>query len=143
MEGPQVLLRTPVAADLSMLASLADQVDAMVAGAGLPPELAYRLNLALEEIITNIIMHGSVDGKEPVAIEVTVTRSANQLQVEIADSGRAFDPQSAPVPDTGTAMQDRPIGGLGIHLVRSLMDGVAYQRDGERNRLTLTKTLPI
>ena len=63
------------------------------------------------------------------------------LSMEIADNGIAFDPLQLPAPDLHAEIDDRPIGGLGIFLVRELMDSVTYRRDGDWNRLMVTKTL--
>ena len=61
--------------------------------------------------------------------------------MEIADNGKPYDPLSAPPPDIDSALDDRPIGGLGVYLVRQLMDDVRYCHDRGWNKLTLTKTI--
>jgi anti-sigma regulatory factor (Ser/Thr protein kinase) len=63
------------------------------------------------------------------------------LRVEIVDEAAAFDPLARPAPDTDQALEERPIGGLGIHIVKQLMDDVRYRREGGKNVLTLTKRL--
>lgn len=141
MEWPKVLLQTPLPADLSALAVLADQVEEAVTGSGLPLDLSFKLNVALDEIITNIVSYGAVDGVGPLSIEVTLRQFPDRLEADVTDNGVAFDPLSVPPPDVTAAMEDRTIGGLGIHLVRNLMDKVAYSREGERNRLKLVKAL--
>jgi anti-sigma regulatory factor (Ser/Thr protein kinase) len=64
-----------------------------------------------------------------------------EVRVEIEDDGSAFNPLDIPVPNLATPLQDRDPGGLGIHLARSLMDGIHYRRVGRRNVLTLTKRI--
>jgi anti-sigma regulatory factor (Ser/Thr protein kinase) len=67
--------------------------------------------------------------------------SGQELNVTIADTGAPFNPLNAPPPDLTSNLVDRPIGGLGIHLVRSLMNSVEYEREGGENRLRLRKDL--
>lgn len=104
-----------------------------------PPEMEFQINLVLEELGLNIINHGHADpeGRE---IEIEIASEAESVTVEIADDGRPFDPMTeAPAPDTESDLADRPVGGLGVHLVRTMMDEARYRREGERNRLTLVK----
>ena len=101
-----------------------------------PPELVFRVNLALEELGLNIINYGHDEGLHE--IEFTVTSQAEAVTIEISDDGRPFDPLSdAPVPDVSASIEDRRIGGLGVHLVRTMMDDLRYQRVGGRNHITL------
>ena len=102
------------------------------------PGLAFRVNLVLEELGLNIINHGRTDGLHE--IEITLTSKPESLTIEIVDNGRPFDPRKdAPKPDTTAGVEERPIGGLGVHLVRSIMDELHYRREGGRNYLTLVK----
>ena len=101
-----------------------------------PPELVFRVNLALEELGLNIINYGHDEGLHE--IEFTVTSQAETVTIEMSDDGRPFDPLSdAPVPDVSASIEDRRIGGLGVHLVRTMMDDLRYQRVGGRNHITL------
>ncbi len=103
---------------------------------GWPPELVYRVNLALEELGFNIMNHGYDEGLHE--FEITLISEADTLTIEIVDDGRPFDPlNDAPQPDTGAPIEDRPIGGLGVHLVRTMMDEMHYRRESGRNHLTL------
>jgi serine/threonine-protein kinase RsbW len=65
--------------------------------------------------------------------------AADAIELVVEDGGPAFDPLQQATPDLEAALDDRPVGGLGIHLVRQMMDEVAYQRTGQRNRLTMRK----
>lgn len=104
-----------------------------------PPELEFQIKLVLEELGLNIINHGH-DGAEGREIEIEIVSEADAVTVEIVDDGRPFDPMTeAPAPDTESALEDRPVGGLGVHLVRTMMDEARYRREGDRNRLTLVK----
>ncbi len=100
------------------------------------PDLIFRVHLALEEMGLNIINYGHDDGVHE--IEFTVASEAETITIEISDDGRPFDPlNDAPVPDVSAALQDRPIGGLGVHLVRTMMDELRYRRVCGRNHITL------
>jgi anti-sigma regulatory factor (Ser/Thr protein kinase) len=103
-----------------------------------PPDLIFRVNLALEELGLNIINHGYADGCHE--IEFKLTSEAESVTIEVTDDGKPFDPlQDAPTPDVTAPLEDRPVGGLGLHLVRTLMDEMRYRREGGRNHLTLVK----
>ena len=128
--------------DLRDVAGAAARIDAFCAGHGLPPEIAYEVNLAVDELVTNTIGYGCDDGGEH-RIELVVRLEGGTLVVEIVDDGGEFDPLQAPEPDIGAPLQDRAIGGLGIYLVRKTMDGVAYRRQDGRNVVTLTKRTAV
>ena len=103
-----------------------------------PPDLIYQVKLVLEEVIVNIINYGHDDGEHK--IDVDLISEPDALRITIADDGRAFDPLSqAPQPDVEAALEDRPIGGLGVFLVQTLMDEAHYRREQDRNHLTLVK----
>ena len=104
-----------------------------------PPELLFQIQLVLEEIGTNIIKYGR-DGETETEIQITLTSESKSLTMEIVDSGKPFDPLAdAPAPDLDSEVQDRPIGGLGVYLVRELMDEASYRREDGKNKLTLIK----
>ena len=101
-----------------------------------PPDLVFRVNLALEELGLNIMDYGLESTEQE--IEITLTSDADSLVIEIMDEGRPFDPLSdAPTPDLDGPVEDRRVGGLGIHLVRTMMDEMQYRREQGKNRLTL------
>ena len=103
-----------------------------------PFELVYRVNLVLEEVGLNIINHGRTDDLNE--IEINLTSKPESLTIEIVDNGRPFNPlKDAPEPDLDSGIADRAVGGLGVHLVRTMMDEMHYRRDGGRNYLTLVK----
>ncbi len=106
----------------------------------LDAETAFHVLFALEEVVSNIILHG--DPGRGRLIQVRLERHAQRLQLEVQDDGITFNPLSHPAPDTGLPLADRPIGGLGIFLTRQLADSVAYQRRADRNVLTIGFSLP-
>ena len=101
-----------------------------------PTDTVYLIDLALEELTLNTMNHGHDGGIHE--IEIALKSEPDAITIEITDDGRPFDPLSdAPEPDVGAAMEDRAIGGLGIHLVRTMMDEMSYRREGNKNHITL------
>ena len=101
-----------------------------------PPSFTFRVNLALEELGLNIINYGHDDGLHQ--FEIKLVSEEETLTIEITDDGKPFDPlNDAPVPDVDMALDERDIGGLGVHLVRTMMDEMRYEREGGRNHLIL------
>ena len=106
---------------------------------GLSPEVTGRLNLALEEAVVNVVDYAY--GGEQGLIVVTAERRGGRLVFEVRDKGAAFDPTGVEEPDVTLPAEERRPGGLGLFLVRRLMDGVAYERVGDTNVLTLIKQI--
>ena len=101
-----------------------------------PPELVFRVQLAIEEVVLNVMDYGYDDGIHE--FEVIITSEADFLTIEVVDGGRPFDPlHDATIPDLEASVEERKVGGLGIHLVRTMMDQVNYRREQGRNHLTL------
>jgi len=103
-------------------------------------EVAFDLNLALEELFTNTVMHGGCQGMAD-AVHIRLERVGDGVRVEFCDRGRAFDPVSAPGPDLVSPLEERRAGGLGIHLVRKIMSDLRYQRSDEWNLITMRKAI--
>ncbi len=98
----------------------------------------HALNLALDESVTNIIKHG-FDDEAPHQIRVQVQLTNGEFSVRIEDEGREFSPLKHPAVDCTKSMEERQLGGLGIHLVRSLVTRMDYSRENGKNVLTLFK----
>ena len=111
-----------------------------LADRNLSPAADYLANLAIEELVTNCIKHGYDDKGEHI-IEITLKLSANELVLTVTDDGHWFNPLELPEPDTNLPLEDRPIGGLGIHLLRKMSDRMEYERKGGKNQITLHKSL--
>lgn len=125
---------------LDALQQAQDKVEEFGQTQGWPPALTYQINLVLEELGINIINY-AYDDEEIHKFNVSLTMEANALTIDIIDDGQAFNPLSeAPEPDLDSDVEDRPIGGLGIHLVRSMMDELHYRREADKNHITLVKT---
>jgi serine phosphatase RsbU (regulator of sigma subunit)/anti-sigma regulatory factor (Ser/Thr protein kinase) len=107
---------------------------------GLGPKVMHDLNLVLEEILTNIISYGYTDNREH-EIRVNLSAQPGEVTAEVQDDGQPFNPLEAAEPNTTKPLEERTIGGLGIHLVRKLMDGVEYQRREGKNLLVMKKHL--
>ena len=103
-----------------------------------PPDIEFQVDLVLEELVLNVVNHGSAGGAGEIAIELL--SDAEAVTIEIIDDGKSFDPLTdAPDPDTESSIEDRAVGGLGIHLVRTMMDEVSYRREENRNHMILVK----
>lgn len=102
------------------------------------PDLVFRVNLVLEELGLNALHYGCVNGMPD--IEITMVSEEDVVTITISDAGIPFDPLvEAPQPDLEASVEDRHIGGLGVYMVRQMMDEVYYKREQDRNHLTLIK----
>jgi serine/threonine-protein kinase RsbW len=126
--------------DHEELARLADELDGFFTRHGFGPEVTMKVNLALDELVTNVINYGYDDQGEHV-IRLLLSLDGPALQVVLEDDGKPFNPLDAPAPDIDAALEDRTVGGLGIHFVREIMDRVTYRREGRRNLLTMERKL--
>jgi anti-sigma regulatory factor (Ser/Thr protein kinase) len=123
---------------LAEIGKAAELIEAFGAAHGLSPEVVFNLTLALDEVVTNIISYAYDDEAEH-QIGIRVALDADGVSLQVEDDGRAFNPLDAPKPDVGLDIDQRPIGGLGVHLVRSLMDALEYRREGDRNIFIMRK----
>jgi anti-sigma regulatory factor (Ser/Thr protein kinase) len=127
--------------DQSEVERLSRLVEAFGEAEGLQPESIFSVNLALDEVVTNIIRYAHDDDRREHPIFVRLALEHGVLTAQVEDDGRAFNPLEAAVPDIDASIEERPIGGLGIHLVRSVMSSVEYRREDGRNVLTMKKNL--
>ena len=124
--------------DLREISAAAAKIDAFCESHTLAEQIAYAVNLAIDEILTNTISYG-YDDEESHRIELVVRLEGDTLVVVIVDDSRAFDPSLLSQPDIEASIEERAVGGLGLFLVQQMMDGVAYQRREGCNVVTLTK----
>ncbi len=103
-------------------------------------EVIQDVNLVFEEAVSNIIFYGYEDA-EAHQVEVRIAISEGLLCVEIQDDAMPYNPLETPEPDLEIPFEDREIGGMGVHLMRSLMDELAYKREGEHNVLLMKKRI--
>ncbi|UCD95340.1 MAG: ATP-binding protein [Candidatus Zixiibacteriota bacterium] len=124
------------------MVSLADVFDFMkefMVLNGIDDSSAYAINLAVEEIFTNFVKYGTKSDSE---ISVDLLKEADKLTVQIVDlDAEEFDVTAFPKADTDLPLKDRKIGGLGIHLVRQMMDEVKYEYKDQNSKITLVKYL--
>ena len=124
--------------EIGQISLLPAFVEEVVGASKLDPAQKDSLNLALEEAITNVILYAYPEGTDGLVL-LDAAVAENGVSFTITDKGKAFDPTARKEVDINASVEDRPIGGLGIHLVRRIMDRVRYERIGEKNVLYLTK----
>ena len=126
--------------DFDDLRAAADPATQFLESKSASSRVIFAANLAIEEIVTNIIKYGYDDSlKHEITVHLDVTE--NMLNIEICDDGKEFDPFSQPEPDISLASKEPKIGGLGIHFVRKMLDACAYNRHDGRNIVKLSKKL--
>lgn len=103
----------------------------------------FQLQLCLEEMVLNVINYGFDDDAEhEIHVDFEFQIDSRIITVNILDDGRRFDPLTeVPAPDVDAKLEDRTVGGLGVHFVRTFMDGASYRHERGKNRLTLTKNV--
>jgi len=106
------------------------------------PSVATQYRLAIEESVVNVMQYAYPIDTEGY-IEVRIRKDGDRVKTMIVDGGSPFDPTSQKEPDTSLSAEERQIGGLGIHLMRKLVDAIIYERIEEQNVLTLVKELRI
>ncbi|WKZ41861.1 MAG: ATP-binding protein [Anaerolineales bacterium] len=104
----------------------------------IPNDTVLDLKLAVDEACTNIIEHGYKD-MDPGSIILFFRIESDRILVQITDFGHVFEPADAPKPDVEAALEDRPLGGLGLFLIYQTMDNIDYQSSDDGNTLTFTK----
>jgi len=133
-------VRTTIANTLADLAGVPQWIAEFAAAQGISGAIVSELNVALDEVLSNIVKYGYADD-EVHRIEIQLTISEAAIEAQIEDDGIAFDPLAVPAPDLNAPLAERKVGGLGIHFVRTLMSEVTYSRAAGRNRLVLVKYL--
>ena len=126
---------------ISELEKLTLFIDDVCESAGVDSATAMNINLALEEAVSNIIFYAYPGGESEHTITVRYSMKDNELHFDIYDRGIPFDPTAKADADVSLNAEERKIGGLGIFLVKQIMDRVEYQRQGDENILKLTKII--
>ena len=123
---------------LTELDSLFQHIERFGKGVGLPKKQIFQINLALDEIFTNIVSYGYPDGNAHW-IDFRLRYANDTVLICIEDQGIPFDPVTAPTAGSVPPLERCPLGGLGLHILKRIMDDIAYERQGDKNVITITK----
>ena len=118
-----------------------DFVGAFVREHGMAADEASRILILLEELLTNLMKYGYPDRAEPGTAEIVLAFNGSRLEIEFIDDGCAFDPFAGPPPNLDEPLEARQIGGLGLHLLRSLSDDAHYERRNNTNVIRLSRVI--
>jgi len=130
-----------IANRLEEIPLLAEKIDTFAALHGIEPAKIFQVNLVVDELLTNVIAYGYPQNGEH-RIEVTLELQQGQLIVTIVDDGQAFNPiLEAPEVELDATVEERKVGGLGLHFMRTMMDALDYRRQDGYNKLQMTKRL--
>jgi serine/threonine-protein kinase RsbW len=127
-----------VAADVKELAAIRAFVEQRASALGVDASAIYDLVLAVNEVATNIVVHGY--RSQPGTIEIELWQRGDAIEIRLRDQARLFDPTCVPKPDLTLPLHKRPLGGMGVHVTRQIMDTMHYRVTPEGgNELTLVK----
>jgi anti-sigma regulatory factor (Ser/Thr protein kinase) len=126
--------------DVEEIGRMVQEVAAWCHRLALPEDSEFEIDLVLDELVSNVIRHGLKDSKEHF-IDVNVSCDGHDLILQVEDDGVPFNPLDSPTPDINQPIEERGIGGLGIHLVRQIMDQLSYERRGGKNYIFVRKKL--
>jgi len=127
-----------VAADVTQLAAIRAFVEQHAHALGVDAATIYDLVLAVNEVATNIVIHGY--RRQPGEIEIDLRQQGDAIEIRLRDQARLFDPTRVPAPDLNLPLHKRPLGGMGVHVTRQIMDAMRYRvTPTGGNELTLVK----
>ena len=127
--------------ELEEIRLLAEAIELWGEENGIPGKTLFQLNLALDELLTNTITYGYPEGGEHEIMLRLIPEGEKGLLIEIRDDGLAFNPLEVKAPDLKQDIEERPIGGVGIHLVRQMLDELEYRRENGQNILLMRKSI--
>jgi serine/threonine-protein kinase RsbW len=120
-----------------------DYVTECARAAGFGDQALYQIQLAVDEACANVVQH-AYEGMEPGSMEVSCCSDEQGLVIRVREWGRGFDPNGVAEPDVNAPLEERAFGGLGLFLLKQVMDGVTFRFDpDEGNELTMVKRLEI
>ena len=126
--------------NIEAMTPISEAITSKLEERGASQSAIFACSLALEELVTNIIKYGYDDDLEH-EIDIELRVGDTDFELQITDDGHEFDPFQAPEPDIDAPLEERSIGGLGIHFVRNLVDRYQYSRQNEKNVVTIGKAL--
>lgn len=127
-------------ASLEHLATISDFVVDQARAAGLDEHAVWEVQLAVDEAVTNVIQHSYAEAKDTITL--TTSHVGDVFEVSICDRGEPFNPDEVPEPDLISPLEERRTGGLGLYLMRKLMDRVEFRFEDGENILVMTKRIP-
>jgi len=128
--------------NISEVSRLADKIDEFCSENKITPSSSFEINLVMDEIIANVIMHGYTDDNEHF-INIDFVLTDKVLFGKIEDDGIEFNPLKSTKDDRKKSLEEKQIGGLGIHIIKEYVDKVEYNRENNKNKLTFYKTMVI
>jgi len=137
---PEFEKRLVLINEISEIDKLHDFIDNLGEELNISTEIIMNINLAMEEAVSNVILY-AYQGRKDQNIYINCTKNKDVLTFTIIDSGIPFDPTSKDNPDISLPASERPIGGLGIYLMRQIMTNISYARIDNNNVFTLTKNI--
>lgn len=126
---------------ISELERLDQKLQAFGASIGLSKKCVFQINLAVDELFTNIVKYGFADNSLHY-IAVTLSHRDGKISIRVEDNGIPFDPAAKQTSELKDPLEHCKIGGLGLHLVKKIMDDIVYERRGGKNVITLIKNIP-
>jgi serine/threonine-protein kinase RsbW len=133
-----VIEKKALAPNIEALSSFADE---SLRKSGLSDDRRQELMMALDEAITNVVMHSY--GRRKGNLRIEIRSDGDAVEVELTDQGKAFDPTAYPEPDLNIPLEERRAGGMGVPLMKRLADGLKYYRENGRNHFILRKKARI
>lgn len=128
-------------AELGSIALATDFVAEWLEGQDCSFKIQTQISVALDEVLSNIVHYAFPEGKGSFTIQLSRDPETNMLKMVFTDKGVEFDPLAKDDPDVSVSLEERKVGGLGIFLVKKLMDGVRYHREDGQNILTIYKKI--
>ncbi len=133
--GQSLQINIPV--QISALSDITNQIEEFCDTAEIPVASAFKVNLVVQELVTNSVTHGDFGDREP-EISLSINCHDGKVEMVFEDNAASFDPfTETPAPDLNSDISDRSIGGLGIHLIRSFSDDSSHEHVNGRNRIRL------
>lgn len=130
-----------LAATLDNISKVTDFVDEELERIGCPRKVKAQIDICIDEIFANIARYAYDSGTGDVTVRLDFDESERLFSLAFIDCGKPFDPTDVPEPDITSPLEERPIGGLGLFMVKNLMDSITYQREDGHNILTIQKRI--